>query len=298
VTGQLQQLLTLRDRYSQLGQGPRARDKLNAMAQTITGIVNGTSEFFSRLESRATPDKRAVADAEYRHQLAKVLELLGGDYYLDILTHPQLWDDPFGRSQAVEDAVRAFSEQIIDNIRQVNATQDIRFRVSLDSLVRAEAEAQATGDDILPELSKGSPGPDNGPPPAQPEPRSNRGRGERTHRSPGLSAPARAVPSAERPAQQDELYASAARAAAGLGRFDESFRAISEIVNARSRDKAFAYLAETATGGGRCDQSFRAISEIVNARLRDEMYTRLARTATDLGQFEWAYKATERIGRD
>jgi hypothetical protein len=84
-----------------------------------------------------------VARVEYRDQLGKVVDVLGPDYYLDILANPDLWDDPSRRAQAVEVAIAAFEEQILDNIRQVNAAQDLRFQVSLDALARARRDQSA-----------------------------------------------------------------------------------------------------------------------------------------------------------
>jgi hypothetical protein len=140
----LEHLRDLRGRYLGVRAATRAYGPARAMAQQITQIANHTSELFRRLAQRGGGDQLAVAEVEYRDQLAKVAEVLGERYYLDILLNPRLWDDPRGRSAAVEAAVSAFLEQIIENIKQVNAAQDLRFQVSLDALARAKRD-QAAG---------------------------------------------------------------------------------------------------------------------------------------------------------
>ncbi|MDR2566898.1 MAG: hypothetical protein LBC97_12760 [Bifidobacteriaceae bacterium] len=144
VADQLEQLRALRVRYLNVRTPTPAMAPAKAMAQMITRIVTDTSELFRRLERRGAGDQKAVARVEYHDQVAKVVEVLGEDYYLDILTRPDLWDDPAGRARAVEAAVAAFSEQIVNNIKQVNAAQDLRFQVSLDALARAKRD-QAAG---------------------------------------------------------------------------------------------------------------------------------------------------------
>ncbi|MDR1634270.1 MAG: hypothetical protein LBS27_04990 [Bifidobacteriaceae bacterium] len=144
VAEKLEELRALRVRYLNARVPGPAFAATKNMAQMIARIVTDTSELFRRLESRGGGDQQAVARVEYRDQVAKVVEVLGPDYYLDILARPDLWDDPRGRARAVEAAVAAFSSQIIDNIKQVNAAQDLRFQVSLDALARAKRD-QAAG---------------------------------------------------------------------------------------------------------------------------------------------------------
>jgi hypothetical protein len=138
VAAHLTALRALRGRYLSLP--PASHVQGAGMAEVMTRIIADTSELFRRLARRGQRDQMAVAEVEYRDQLAKVAEVLGEDYYLDILARPDLWEDPAGRVEAVDRAVRAFAEQIVANIRQVNAAQDLRFQVSLDALARARRD--------------------------------------------------------------------------------------------------------------------------------------------------------------
>jgi hypothetical protein len=140
VADHLERLRELRGRYLAWHGGGYQAQAAKAMAQAIARIIADTSELFRRIAAKGGGDQMAVAQVEYRDQLAKVAEVLGQDYYLDILARPDLWDDPAGRAKAVDEAVAAFVDQIIDNIKQVNAAQDLRFQVSLDSLARAKRD--------------------------------------------------------------------------------------------------------------------------------------------------------------
>jgi hypothetical protein len=143
VADHLDRLRDLHGRYLGLREPAPALAPAKAMAQSVAKLIADTSELFRRLDAKGGGEQLAVAQVEYRDQLAKVADVLGDGYYLDILVNPGLWENPAERARAVVDAVAAFSEQIIDNIKQVNASQDLRFQVSLDALARAKRDQSA-----------------------------------------------------------------------------------------------------------------------------------------------------------
>jgi hypothetical protein len=98
-------------------------------------ILENSTELFERLEKKGTQQQARVAAVEYTDTLAKLNRALGSDYYLDILAKPALWEDPDRRLKEVRDAIGATQQQLIKNIRQVNASQDLEFQVALESLV-------------------------------------------------------------------------------------------------------------------------------------------------------------------
>jgi uncharacterized repeat protein (TIGR02543 family) len=138
MTESLQRLAELRRRYLKAFKRGGQRDKADQMAQMIAKIVAQVPELFRRLELAGDGGRIAVATAEYQALLQKALEILGEKYYLDVLTNPELWDDAVARARAVENAIAAFVDQIVDNMRQANASQDLRFQVSLDALSRGK----------------------------------------------------------------------------------------------------------------------------------------------------------------
>lgn len=109
-------------------------------AQDIEAIADNVTTLFERLAGKGSEDQRHLAEIEYGDKLAKLTAALDRQYLLDILTHPNLWDDPDERVSEVRDAVVAVSEQVVENIKQVNAQRALHFQVSLDTLIGRRKE--------------------------------------------------------------------------------------------------------------------------------------------------------------
>lgn len=101
----------------------------------LGSIRTNVRELFKRIKRTGTEQQVRIASIEYVDVLTKLNRALGPDYYLDILRNPRLWENPDGRRAEVEEAVAATDEQLVANIRQVNASQDLEFKVALESLV-------------------------------------------------------------------------------------------------------------------------------------------------------------------
>lgn len=101
----------------------------------IETLASHVEQLFARLDAKAGEDQSAIAEAEYSDKLARLVAALDRDYLLDLLTRPDLWDDPDGRVGEVREALDAVTTQIVDNIKQVNARKGLLFQVSLDSLI-------------------------------------------------------------------------------------------------------------------------------------------------------------------
>ena len=101
----------------------------------IDALASNVEQLFTRLSSKAGQDQKVLAEVEYSDKLARLVAALDRDYLLDLLTRPDLWQDPQGRIMEVREALTAFNTQIIDNIKQVNARKGLLFQVSLDSLI-------------------------------------------------------------------------------------------------------------------------------------------------------------------
>ncbi|HWI30424.1 MAG TPA: hypothetical protein VNT50_02970 [Microbacterium sp.] len=112
------------------------------VAQDIDAIAANVTHLFTRLDKKGAEDQRHLAETEYGDKLGKLAAALDRDYLLDILTNPHLWDDPADRAREVRDAVDAVSEQLIENIKQVNARRALHFQVSLDTLIGRRKELQ------------------------------------------------------------------------------------------------------------------------------------------------------------
>ena len=106
----------------------------------IAGIAGNASELFERLGRRGDEEQRTVAAAEYGETLRRLTAALDRDYLLDILRRPDLWDDPDERIREVQDATTEVSEQLVANIKQLNARRGLHFQVSLDGLMGRRKE--------------------------------------------------------------------------------------------------------------------------------------------------------------
>lgn len=103
-------------------------------AKKIAAMVQRFQILFERIHERGTPQQRDVAMVGYKDMLDKITAALSERYYLDILKNPELWDDPQERIAQVEDAVEGTSLQLLENIKQVNASRDLDFKASLERL--------------------------------------------------------------------------------------------------------------------------------------------------------------------
>lgn len=106
-----------------------------SLEDEILALVGNAEELFVRIDKRGTGQQGRIAAVEYADTFAKLNRALGEDYYLDILRRPDLWNDSDRRLAEVREALDATGKQLVQNIRQVNASQDLEFQVALESLV-------------------------------------------------------------------------------------------------------------------------------------------------------------------
>lgn len=111
-------------------------------AQEIGVLADNVTELFNRLDRRSVEDQVNIAAVEYDDKLRKLTAAVGRDYLLDILRHPNLWDDPDDRVREVQGALDGVSTELVENIKQVNARRGLHFQVSLDGLIGRRKELQ------------------------------------------------------------------------------------------------------------------------------------------------------------
>lgn len=107
------------------------------LAPELQKIVTNFTELFARIERKGTEQQARMASVQYIDTFTKLNSALGKDYYLDIRLHPDLWDEAPRRLKEVETAVSATSSELINNIKQVNASKDLEFKVALESLSKS-----------------------------------------------------------------------------------------------------------------------------------------------------------------
>lgn len=100
----------------------------------LESILKHLQELFRRLDKKGQSHQARMASVTYVDVLGKLNRALSEDYYLDIAANPTLWSNPQERLAEVRQAVVATDDQLVDNIKQVNASQDLDFQVALESL--------------------------------------------------------------------------------------------------------------------------------------------------------------------
>lgn len=123
----------------------------------IAAVVGDVQELFRRIKSKGTAQQTRMAMIAYADTLKKLLIALEADYFKDIRDNPRLWENPEGRAREVWDAMAAVRGQVIENIRQVNASRDLEFQVALDSLVASAASPKLS--DVYGSAPGGAPAP-------------------------------------------------------------------------------------------------------------------------------------------
>jgi hypothetical protein len=108
----------------------------------INQVIVDVQELFRRLRANGTAQQARLAESKYADVLKKVVLTVDRDYYGDIVANPRLWSSPDERIKAIGQALRAVHEQVLENIKQVNASKDLEFMVVLDSLLESERAAK------------------------------------------------------------------------------------------------------------------------------------------------------------
>lgn len=108
----------------------------------LNGLSEHLSELFVRVRSRGTDQQLRLLLVQYRDTLSKLVKALADDYYGDVQRNPQYWSNPQGRLAEVQRAVDSVDLQAVENIRQVNESRDLEFKVALDSLIKAVNDAK------------------------------------------------------------------------------------------------------------------------------------------------------------
>lgn len=123
-----------------------ALDRWSAAYATIgprvTAMTQHVSELFVRVHKRGSEQQLRLLQSKYKDTLSKLRKALNDDYYGDIVNNPQYWSNPEGRLAEVSLAIDSVDQQAVENIRQVNESRDLEFKVALDSLIKTVNEAK------------------------------------------------------------------------------------------------------------------------------------------------------------
>lgn len=116
--------------YQQSNKSP-----LQEAAVVLGYIHQHIYELFSRIDKKKAGNSRAIAQVRYLNAFKKLNEVAGKDYFADIVNNPNLWDDSELKVAETLKAIKSLDKQIIDNIRQVNNSKEIDFKIAVDTLM-------------------------------------------------------------------------------------------------------------------------------------------------------------------
>lgn len=107
------------------------------ISNSINDILRHSNELFNRVKKKSGESQYNLATINYSDTFNKLSLALGEDYYLDIHKNPTLWADPEKRMDEVRKALMITDQEIIKNIQQVNANEDLEIKVALEGLTRS-----------------------------------------------------------------------------------------------------------------------------------------------------------------
>lgn len=115
----------------------------NALLQEVAVILRSINqhiyELFSRIDKKNAGNSRAIAQVRYLDAFKKLNDVAGKDYFADIVNNPNLWDDSDSKVQETLKAIKSLDKQIVDNIRQVNNSKEIDFKIAVDALMGSQS---------------------------------------------------------------------------------------------------------------------------------------------------------------
>lgn len=117
--------------------------RLQTASAGMETLLKNMSELFNRLnrKGKATTQSQRLAEQSYLITTRKLNEALGEEYFGDIVAHPNLWEDSEKKAERVLEALSSVNRQVIDNIRQVNASKELEFRIALDTILMNDVPA-------------------------------------------------------------------------------------------------------------------------------------------------------------
>lgn len=114
------------------------KQELREASGFIDSTLSHTYELFKRIDRKKDRQNREIAQRRYLDTVKKLNSALSPDYFEDIVRKPGLWDGANEMREDVLTALRSVDRQIVENIKQVNSSKEIEFRIAVDSLIGSE----------------------------------------------------------------------------------------------------------------------------------------------------------------
>lgn len=114
--------------------GKHERAGMQDSAIVLLKVDERLGELFYRLKKKGTNDQLMTASVTYEDLLKKLLYIMDEDHYMDVVAHPDLWNNPAVKKEQSLDAVQAVEEQIVKNIKRLNDSQELDFTITIQAL--------------------------------------------------------------------------------------------------------------------------------------------------------------------
>lgn len=107
----------------------------------IENLLKNLSELFGRLNRKSNRQSQRLAEQSYLSTVKKLNGALSEDYFGDLIKNPNLWENSGEKAKKVLDALESVNRQVIENIRQVNASKELEFQIALDTILLNDVPA-------------------------------------------------------------------------------------------------------------------------------------------------------------
>lgn len=124
----------------------------------IYGLLENLLEEFRDLSRKlmqiGLDQQSKLTYVKYTPVLAKLIELTSLNNYGDFVRNPDHWEDPERKRHQVELAVLAVAQSASDDIRRLNRSQELNFKVNVETIIGKAGALDTDGDsaDMMQEL--------------------------------------------------------------------------------------------------------------------------------------------------
>ncbi len=130
---QLNRLSNTAERYRRSG-----NSELLEASELISTLLTHIYELFRRIDKKNSRQYRELAQVRYLDTSQKLNGALSEDYFEYIVKSPSFWDSSEEKKTAVLSALRSVDRQVVENIKQVNSSKEIEFKVAMESLIDSD----------------------------------------------------------------------------------------------------------------------------------------------------------------
>lgn len=116
----------------------------------IASLIEELQTLEHKLQLSAIDQQARLTYAKYLPMVKKLVELTAPNYYGDFVRNPDHWNDPKRMRIQVELSVLAVAKEASEDIRRLNSSQELDFKVSVESLI---GKAAASADERDPDAA-------------------------------------------------------------------------------------------------------------------------------------------------